>query len=520
MIYSAALTLLSMIGGLLALMQVKDIIWLIKSISYIKQGMPIRYFPFIGYAKYIDNPHKEEGLEDFLKMFQKPGKSAKKETERLIMINGLTTDPTIFLNDKDLIREFFAKETEVCCMENTLDFPPKDAFLFSIDPHRVQNDRAIFAEIFYPDKINKQIPQIKAIVKRHLNRIKKEVKKVKNSGVSGNKKTQIEIELKPYIKDILTDVVSFAIFGGEIPEVEGVTLASQMEFTLNGFYKNRTSFLHIATGGLYSKFGIDPNYNEVLRVYHKIIKKLKEVIRSRENLTNYEFGNNAVDLLILKKRDLEAQGRSDQMMNYEQLAQNIFSIIFAGTDTTRSFTESILYKLSLEPKLQRELRDCIRKQISGQAQGEDSTFFEGSEFFQDFLRESLRLYSPASMSFHRKILKRFSLGPYTINKGDYLILPYIALQSKPEYFGEGRKFNLKKYEEKKQIKELSKSVLIPFSSGKRACIGKNLADVMVKIILFNFLDQFEMARSSEPNRRFQAMTVGFEHCKVLLTSLK
>ena len=310
MIFCISINLLSIVGGLLALMLAKDLIWLLKSLKYIKQGIPHRYFPFVGYAKYFDNPEKEEGLEDFHQLFQKS--NTKGETEKLIQVNGLTTVPTIFLNDKDMVKEFFQKETEVSFTQNGIDFPAKKTFMFSPDGHRVQKDRAIFSEIFFAENLAKHTPKIRAIIQRHLNQIKSAIKQatIENTGQSETEKA--EIELKPFINNIFTDIVSFVLFGGEIPEIDGVLLATQIITTIGGYFKNRSSFMHIATRGLATKIGLDTEFNHFERLYYKIIKKLKDVVKERENSKDYIFGRNAIDLLILKNRELEAQGKGDK----------------------------------------------------------------------------------------------------------------------------------------------------------------------------------------------------------------
>ena len=136
------------------------------------------------------------------------------------------------------------------------------------------------------------------------------------------------------------------------------------------------------------------------------------------------------------------------------------------------------------------------------------------------MKEALRVIGPSAMSFQRLILKTFKLGPYTISKGDVILIPYAPLMVKPEFFSEGRKFGLEKYEDEKRIKDLSKSVLIPFSAGKRSCLGRNLASIMFKLILSNFLDQFELEKSDEPNRRFIQLALGMKHCRVKISSLE
>ena len=515
MIFSIALGILCVLGGLVALMLGKAIIWLLRSFKYMKQGIPTKYFPFIGYAKYLDNPQKDHGLEDFFQLFKDPKNPNK--TQKILQMNGFTADPTIFVIDKELVKEFFQKETQVSYTTNAINFPAKEVLVFSNDAHGVQKQRAIFTEIFFPTNMEKHTPHIRAIVQRHLNRIKNVIKE---SGSENQGSKQAEIELKPYISDIFSDMVSFVLFGGEIPEVDGVMLVNQIDKVINGCYKNLTSFPHIATLGLWTKLGLDPDYNQIMKLYRQIIKKLKEVVKERENSKTHQFGSNFVDLLILKNRELEAQGKIDEIMSYDQIADTIFALIFAGTDTTRNVTESSLYKLSTDPQLQKDMREVVRKEVFDTGNGEQYKKYVESKMLKIFMKEALRVFMPASMSFHRKITKTFTLGPYTISKGDFLIVPFTALHLKPEIFDKARTFDLAKYEEEKKIKEFSRSVLIPFSVGKRSCPGRNLAEIMFKIIFSNFVDQFELEKSSEPNRRFLEFSVGIKHCKARLRCLK
>ena len=378
MIYSIVLALLGLLVGIIGLMLSKDLIWLLKSFKYSKQGMPVKYFPFIGFAKYLENPAKEEGLEDFFQLFEKADDKTK--TEKILMMNGTTANPVIFLNDKDLVKEFFQKETKVSYTSNLIKFPAWKSSGFSSDPQKVQRDNSIIKEIFYPENLRRRTPEIRAIAQRHFNRIKAEIRKVGVENKDG--RLQAEIELKPFIRDIFNDTVSFVLFGGKVPKVEGVVFASQMDVVIEGFYKNYTSPLHIATQGLSTRLGLDFEYNKVKKLFKKIVKRLTEVIKDRENENGRELGCNVVDLMIQRNRELEAQGKRHQMLDYENMAHNIFGFIFAGTDTTRNLTESALYKLSLEPELQKEFRDITRSEVLDTGDGVDDDKYENSTPWQ------------------------------------------------------------------------------------------------------------------------------------------
>ena len=81
------------------------------------------------------------------------------------------------------------------------------------------------------------------------------------------------------------------------------------------------------------------------------------------------------------------------------------------------------------------------------------------------MKETLRVYGPATMNFHQKILKTYTPGPYTFNKGDFVLIPYSTLQTKSEFFAGKKTFDPSIYKEEKKIRYFSKSVLILFSAG-------------------------------------------------------
>ena len=516
MIQSLALALLGLVVGFIALILTKDLIWLLKSFKYFKQDIPVKYFPFIGFAKYLENPAKEEGIEDFCQLFQKADDKSK--SEKILMMNGTTTRPVVFLNDKDLIKEFFQKETKVCYTSNLLNFPTDRATIFSPDQEKVLRDNATFKELFFPENLRRRTPGIRAIAQRHFNRIKAEMKK--SGAKNKDRRLEAEIELRPYMKDLFNDMVSYVIFGGEIPELEGAPLANLIDKVAEGFFKNYSSPLHIATLGLSTRLGLDFEYNQVKKLFRRIINKVKEVIIERENEKDREFGCNVIDLMIQKNREREAQGQNDPF-DYEEIAQGVFGMVFAGTGTTRSLTEASIYKLSTEPELQKQFREIARNQVLDTGNGEDYDKYENCAPLAAFMKEALRVIGPTGFGFQRLVLKNFKLGgKYTIGRGDVVLIPIGPLMLKPEFFKDGNKFDLKKYEEKRRISELSKSVLIPFSAGKRSCLGRNLASITFKLILSNFLDQFELSKSAEPNRRFIQLAVGMKHCKVNLSCLE
>ena len=497
-----------LIGSLIGLLCLKDLIWYLRTRQYVKQGITLRYVPFVGFGGNIESPGAENGLEKFHKMFVKKGNPD--ETEPVVAINGLSSETFLMLNDKDLVKRYFEVETKVSYSENVMGFPFDKTFVFSKNGHKALNQRAIFAELFFPDNLRKQAPGIRATVQKHLNRIKDEVMKLRS------RDDFIEVELKPFIRSIFKDVVGLVLFGGDIPKVEGDDMVNQIEKVIAGYFVNNASLLHVITQGWSSKLMPTKEFAEVNRVHYAVTKKLREVVNYRMNSKEYTPGPNAIDLLIAKNKTLQKQGKTDQMLNMEEIVDNIYIVIFAGMDTSKNLTQFSLTELSKRTELHDKLRRTVQGEILDQGLGDSFDGYDQCEMLDIFMKEALWVYTPAWSGAFRKIVKDFQLGPYKISKGTIILISFITLFSRPEDFSNSKEFDLKKYEDKKRMKELSKYGVIPFSAGKRQCIGKNLAELMVKMILSNFLNQFELEKSDVPNRRFVFATFNLKHCRIRL----
>ena len=509
---SIEITFVALIVVVIVLVVFRDVFWYLRSLKYKKQGIPIRYFPLSGFNKYMDSP-KKNALADFVKLFQST--KHKNQTEDLILINNGSSRPLIFINSKDLVKEYHQKETQVTYKEDMFGFPGQNTFVFSKDMHLVKNARAMFSEIFSPENLRKQTPRFKAFAQRRFNQIRDEVKRAQ---AKGNKLP--EIELKRFTKYILTDFLNYVLFGDEFPELDSKPLIDQIEYLIEEYFFTEVSPENILTLGLSTKLGFDSEYNKAKLLFDRVVQKVKQVIRERENNKNYQFGCNTVDLLILKNRELEAQGKTELVMTREQIVDNIFMMVFTGVETSRSLTDGCFFKLSRDQALQQQLRESVRKEVLDTGNGDVFDKYDQSELLERFIKESLRLWPPVPITPQRKIAKTFKLGPYTLYKGDYISLSLMTLMIKPEVWNQPMKFDLKKYEDKKRINELSNSAYAPFNAGKRSCIGRNLADIMIRLILCNFLDQFELYKSNKPNRRFMVLTFGLEHCNVRLRCIQ
>ena len=487
------------------------ILWFFKSLKYIKQGIKVRYTPIVGYMKHSCSPGSEDGLEKWHRLFRKDEDPTK--SEPLILANGAGSIPILFINDMELAKDYFKRDSEITCPTNLEGMPFNHSFIFQYGK-KAMADRAIFAEIFYPTYMRKLTPPIHAIIKRHIAVIKKRLREAKSE------EEQV-FDLKYYIQNIFRDIVSFVLFGDNVPKVDGLSIIDQIENIVVGYFMyNSTSLAHKLTGGLYTKLGLSAEHNRLEALDKKICSLIKDIINSRKNSKEYKRSINVIDLLLAHNEKVEAQGQPQKSLTIDQIVSYIKVMIFAGFDTSKNITLNSTDVLANNPDIQSALRSCVRENIFDKEGGEESyDAYVELQLLDNFVTEALRLYTPAWVNLLHMVYKDFKMGKYKVSKGTAVRITVITLQSKPEYFKNPRKFDLKKYDENKNMKELKRYAIIPFLTGKRPCPGKNLAEVAIKMILSNLVNELELVPSGEPNRRMVEMNYTIQHCKFRLKAL-
>ena len=491
-----------------------DIFWLLNALKYIRQGIASRYYPIIGYMKHADTPEAENGLERWYKLYRT--KKDPKKSEPMIVVNGYGSTPLLLLNDKKLMEDYYKVDWSHTTPMNLANFPFQKSFFFQkCDKALMQ--RGIVAEIFYDYNLRKLAPGICQIMNRHLAAIKKRAAEAKEGAEGGF----VELPLKADIHNIFRDVISFMLFGGEGPKVEGVPISDQIENVTNGlFMYSTTSFWHKITAGWSTKLGLSGRYNELKRIHNAILDEINKIVAYRKQSSTYVRGLNVVDLMIEFNEKMEAEGKTERVLSVKEILDNIFLLIFGGVETLESLSLNCVQHLSKHVGLQSEVRETVRNEIFKGKDAESYDSYLDCELLDHFTTECLRVSSPIWTNIFHLVTKNFKLGDYKVSKGSGIMVSFLTLQSKPEYFKNPHEFDLKKYQDKDRIKDLKKYCLIPFGAGKRSCLGKNLVKMATKMIVANILDQFELRVSEKPNHRFVMFSYSIKHCDTKVKALR
>jgi len=177
-------------------------------------------------------------------------------------------------------------------------------------------------------------------------------------------------------------------------------------------------------------------------------------------------------------------------LSNSEIVDEFATFFIAGMDTTGHLLTMVLYYLDKYPAYKQKVKEEVDKVFK------DGTLFDHDllnemHFTNAFLKETLRLATPAPFIFQRIAVQDHKLGDVFVKKGTWVNVG-ISLTNFNEKFNQNAyEFNPYRWMEKSATEKSDPYVFIPFSSGQRNCIGQHLALNETKIILGLFLKRFD-----------------------------
>ena len=203
----------------------------------------------------------------------------------------------------------------------------------------------------------------------------------------------------------------------------------------------------------YKKAGVD--YDHI--IYHNTKRRLQNP-DAEDDIFSKLLKNNKGEDLNLSPGEILAE--CSVMMN-------------AGTDTTTAAMTNSIYLIYKHPKVLAKLREELNFATGG-VEVPSYEKFANLPYLRAVIEESLRVRPASSMGLPRVVPKggRWIAGQFI--EGDVTVsVPTYTLLRDPVAFDEPEKFNPDRWIS--GDKEKMSKAHLPFSTGPRACIGRNIA---------------------------------------------
>jgi len=171
------------------------------------------------------------------------------------------------------------------------------------------------------------------------------------------------------------------------------------------------------------------------------------------------------------------------------------SRLIAGSDTTSNTSTALLYHLLTRPDILHDLQselDSVIPLSDSLPSSYDS--IRSLPLLDAVIKETLRLHSTSSLGLPRTIPQtptgKVDILGKTFESGIVVSVPSYTLHHSKKIWGE----DADDFKPERWIGEMTekmKSAFIPFSTGPRACIGRNLAEVELKMIAATIVVNFD-----------------------------
>uniref|UniRef100_K1Q054 Steroid 17-alpha-hydroxylase/17,20 lyase n=1 Tax=Magallana gigas TaxID=29159 RepID=K1Q054_MAGGI len=207
--------------------------------------------------------------------------------------------------------------------------------------------------------------------------------------------------------------------------------------------------------------------------------------------------NNIRDLcdhLLLARSEAEKSGDDESLekLNDTYLVQTLSDIFFAGVDTTRLTLEWFLCFISglpeIQAKCQAEIDKTIGRRCPSIADRQSLSYTEAC------LYETMRAGVIAGLSVPHLTICDTQVGGYDIPKDTVVLINHFALHRDTKYWKDPEKFDpLRFLDENGKMDPTKLDSWLPFSAGRRVCLGESIAKPEILMMCVHLLQRFEIS---------------------------
>ncbi|KAK2588906.1 hypothetical protein KPH14_001764 [Odynerus spinipes] len=173
----------------------------------------------------------------------------------------------------------------------------------------------------------------------------------------------------------------------------------------------------------------------------------------------------------------------------------------AGVDTTSNACGSMLYHLSVNPRVQEKLHEEAKAVLPEKGSPITLETLKNVPYLKACLKESHRL-SPISIGTLRTAQSDIVLAGYKIPKGSDLIAGHALLSIDPTEFERPNEFIPERWirngSEFLSAKNAHPFSYMPFGFGARTCIGKRFAELEIEVLVLKLIRNFRLEWHHQP----------------------
>ncbi|XP_063351792.1 cytochrome P450 2K1-like isoform X2 [Pelmatolapia mariae] len=208
--------------------------------------------------------------------------------------------------------------------------------------------------------------------------------------------------------------------------------------------------------------------------------------RLKETL-NPQMCRGFVDAFLVRKQNLEESGITNSHFHDDNLLITVMNLFAAGTETTSTTLRWGLLLMAKYPKIQDEVQEELRRVIGDrQVQVADRKTLP---FTDAVIHEIQRLSSIVPTALPHKTTRDITFQGHFIEKGTTVFPLLTSVLHDPSEWERPHSFYPAHFLDKEK-KFVKRDAFIPFSAGRRVCLGESLARMELFLFFTTLLQHF------------------------------
>ncbi|KAL8578211.1 hypothetical protein ACOMHN_040972 [Nucella lapillus] len=294
----------------------------------------------------------------------------------------------------------------------------------------------------------------------------------------------------PHTANLLFHIMNCICFG-EVRPIDDPTLLHMVDLfdkrnseIGNGFFEDIFPLL---------KYCPTRRFRRVMSYFQEFFDYLEEHIQKhRENFSPGET-RDVTDSILMAQREVAQEESSEVMAMFTDVhvRQTLSDLFGAGVDTSRFTLSWALLYVGGHPEIQKRAQAEIDAVTGTELPGIGHR--SQLPYTQAVLQEAMRLGIVVPMALPHKTTCDTTVGGYQVPKDTMVMANLWAVTHDPNLWEEPDQFKPERFlDNQGQLKPLPKAWL-PFSVGRRACLGESVAKPELLLLLACFLKRFTIS---------------------------
>ncbi|XP_062874914.1 cytochrome P450 2K1-like [Trichomycterus rosablanca] len=229
------------------------------------------------------------------------------------------------------------------------------------------------------------------------------------------------------------------------------------------------------------------NWKLIIKNRNRNIKEIKKLADNLRETLNVQDIRGLVDCFLLRLKTAEESRDTNTHYHEKNLHNTVANLFAAGTDTTSTTLRWALLLMAKYPQIQDRVQEEIDRVVGGRPLVLDDR--KNLPYTDAVIHETQRLANIAPMSIPHVTNCDVHFQGFFIKKGT-TVIPLLASVLKDEREWESpHTFNPAHFLDE-QGRFVKRDAFMPFSAGRRVCLGESLARMELFLFFTSLLQQF------------------------------